>query len=94
MVRIDIADAHHIPLARFSLAAEKRYPNLVRVLVHRGQRLYVSRDSRRPRIDLIAHFQGRGLDPKGHPYVCTVNIPASRIDSELAALMNTLEVPK
>jgi hypothetical protein len=86
IVRIDINDAHRIPLARYSLAAERQHPGLVRVLVHRRERLYVGRDSRTAGVDLIAHFRSRGLDPKGHPYVCTVSVHASAIDDEIAAL--------
>jgi hypothetical protein len=63
----------------------------LRVLVHRHTRLYVGRNSRRAGPDLMAHFQGRGLDPKGHAYVCTVVVDPRRLDDEVAALVAAVE---
>jgi hypothetical protein len=86
VVRFDLHDAHRIPLSRYSLEAERRFPNAIRVLVYRRTRLYVGRSSRGQDIDLLAHFRARGLEPQGHPYVCCVAIPSKCIDAEVDAL--------
>lgn len=93
VLRIDLSDARGIPLRHYSLAAGRRYPGCTRVLVHRRQRLYVGRDSNRPGLDLITHFRNRGLDPKGHAYVCTAIVKADVIDAEIAALVQATETP-
>jgi len=87
VVRVDLADAQGIPLAQFSLAMARRYPGCLRVIVHRHGRLYAGRDSKGAGLDLIAHFRGRGLDPRGHAYVCTLAISSKRIDDEIANLV-------
>ena len=81
-----LADAKRIPLSRYSLALGQRYPDSLVVIIHRRQRLYCGRSSRRLGLDFIEHFRSRGLKPKGHPYVCTVDLPAERIEDELSAL--------
>lgn len=85
-----IGDAHRIPLARYSMAAAALHPGKLRVLVHRSCRLYCGRDSQTFGLDLIQHFRQRGLDPKGHGYVCTVTLTKPRISTELDALRNAI----
>lgn len=84
VVRLD--DARGVPLARYSLEAGRRWPGCTVVLVHRGSRLYCGRPSRMPGMDFVEHFRGRGLDPKGHAYVCTVQVPRAKVEDELAVL--------
>ena len=57
------------------------------VLVHRNRTLYCGRASGRPGPDLVQHFRARGLDPKGHPYVVTVQVPRDRIPDERRAVV-------
>jgi hypothetical protein len=53
--------------------------------------LYCGRKTRGgPDIDFLAHFAGRNLQAKGHPYVAFVNVPESRIEEELAVLLEAV----
>lgn len=81
-----LGDAQGIRLRFYSLSLARRYPDRICVLVHRQRRLYVGRNSRARGPDLMAHFSTRGLQPKGHGYVCFVEVPAAQIENELAAL--------
>lgn len=86
LVVAHIENARRVPLARYSLTLGRRHPGRVVTIVHRRQRLYCGRSSQQPGLDLIQHFRDRGLDPKGHPYVCTVDVKGELIDDELEAL--------
>ncbi|MEQ9319517.1 MAG: hypothetical protein RIF41_10185 [Polyangiaceae bacterium] len=79
-------DAKRVPLARCSLTLGRRHPGRLVAIVHRNQRLYCGRSSQSAGLNLIEHFRARGLDPKGHPYVSTVDVPNGRIADELEAL--------
>lgn len=92
LVVAHISDARRIPLARYSLALGRRHPGRLVAIVHRQQRLYCGRSSQRPGLDLIEHFRNRGLDPKGHPYVCTVDVKEDLIEDELAALRTAMGI--
>jgi hypothetical protein len=90
-----LAVVHHnratgIPLKRFSLAAAKRCPGRIVVLVHRNRLLYCGRDSAIRGLDLLRHFRSRGLEPKGHAYVCCVEVSKRRIPDELDALRRAI----
>lgn len=91
LVRVDIANAHGVPLARYSLAARGVHGDRVVAIVHRGSRLYVGRPSGREGLDLVKHFTTRELRPKGHPYVCTVQLSRDRVDHEVSALREAIE---
>jgi len=91
LVIIRVDEAHRIPLSRYSLAAGRQHPGKSIVLVHRKQRLYCGRDSSKPGFDFLRHFKSRGLDPKGHAYVCTVPVPVSQIEEEVDMLVATMK---
>jgi hypothetical protein len=87
LLLVRLADAGGIPLKSYSLAARLgEPPETVVALAHRERLLYVGRDSRRPGLDLLAHFGARGLAPKGHSYVAFAQIPHGRMDGEIDAL--------
>ena len=81
-----IANAQKIPLGRYSLHAAALHPDKVRVLVHRSSLIYCGRNSQKIGIDLFQHFKSRGLEPKGHAYVCFVNATSNQVQAELDAL--------
>ena len=90
-VVVEIADARRIPLAHYSLETQRRHPGRVAILVHRGSTLYCGRASGRHGLDFVKHFQARGLDPKGHPYVVSVRVRRDRVLTELDALLRKLQ---
>lgn len=90
-VVVQTADAKGIPLAQFSLEIQRRHPGRVAVVVHRGSLLYCGRPSGRRGLDFVRHFLDRGLDPKGHPYVVTVRVPAGDVPAELHALLVAIQ---
>lgn len=90
VARLD--DARRVPLSRYSLALGRRHPGRLAVIVHRQQRLYCGRSSQQPGLDLIQHFRNRGFDPKGHPYVCNVDMRKDLIEDELAALRAAMDI--
>ena len=87
LLLVQLADAGGIPLKSYSLAARQgEPPETVVALAHRERLLYVGRDSRRPGLDLLAHFCARGLAPKGHSYVAFAQIPRGSMEVEIDAL--------
>lgn len=86
LVVAHIDDAKRVPLSRYSLTLGRRHPGSLVVIVHRRQRLYCGRSSQQPGVNLIEHFRDRDLDPKGHPYVCTVDVRDDDIEDEVAAI--------
>ena len=90
-VIVEIAEAKGISLKNFSMEAQRRYPNLTTILVHRNSTLYCGRESRKEGLNFINHFQTRGLDPVGHQYVTSVRIPKNLIRSELDVLLTKLK---
>lgn len=93
LVRVDLSDARGVRLAKYSLALQKQHLGCVVVIVHRRRRLYVGQASDAMIIDLIEYFRGRGLQPKGHSYVCVVELPAEDIENEVEALTAAVEAP-
>jgi len=94
MLVVHLRSAEGIPLSRFSLRAAARHKQMVTVIVHRSTLLYCGRDSRRNGIDFISHFKSRGLQPKGHPYVCFVHLTEQQLQAELEALRVALRSPQ
>ena len=90
-VIVHLRAARGIPLKYFSLRSQRRFERPVAVLVHRDRRLYCGESATGDdEFDFLAHFQARGLVPRGHPYVAFVDVPKARIDEELAALVGAL----
>jgi hypothetical protein len=82
-----LACANGIQLRHYSLEIARRYPKHVGVLVHRTNILYAARNGGPVRLDLLAHFRGRGFDAKGHPHVCFVDVKAAQVEAQIATLV-------
>ena len=92
VVVVRLRAARSIPLKYFSLRAQGRFDRPLCILVHRNRRLYCGESARvEKEFDFLAHFQARGLLPKGHTYVATIDVPKARIEEELAVLLVALE---
>jgi hypothetical protein len=92
VVAVRLRAAGSIPLKYFSLRAQRRFDRPVSILLHRNRRLYCGESARvEKEFDFLAHFESRGLLPKGHTYVATIDVPKARIEEELAVLLAALE---
>ena len=89
-VIVHLANAHGISLKYFNMKAREQHKTAVSVVVHRNQMLYCGRNSQVPGLNFLAHFESRGLNPKGHEYVAYVSVKKALIEQELNALLDAV----
>ncbi len=86
-----LPDADGIGLKNYSLEIGKQNPDKIAVIVHRNKLLYCGIRSKIIKFDLLEHFKSRGLEPKGHPYVCFADLGKHNAQEEIEKLAEAVK---